>query len=49
MIIVKTKHYNLFDDFMFSYALDKKGKNMLGVCLLDKFCWTQQFGFELLK
>lgn len=56
MIVIEsqTDDYELMEMYIFSYETPtlsighSKDKLIVGVCFLDKYCWTNIFGFEKL-
>lgn len=42
------KEYILIENKYFAFA-HKYNYELIGFCLLDKYCWTTEFGFEILE
>lgn len=47
MIHTETDKLIIFEDLYFSFGYSKD-RTVFGVCLFDKYCWTNIFGFERL-
>lgn len=47
MVIIEEKEYVLMESIWFSFAHSHDFK-VIGICILDKYCWTNIFGYEKL-
>lgn len=48
MILIETNDLIIFEDYILSFG-HSKDHSVIGVCLFGKYCWTNIFGFEILK
>jgi hypothetical protein len=48
MIYTETDELIIFEDYFMSFG-HAKDHSVIGICLFNKYCWTNIFGFEILK
>ncbi len=48
MIETETDKLIIFEDYLISFGYSKD-HTVIGICLFNKYCWTNIFGFEILN
>lgn len=48
MVLTETDKLIIMEDYLISFG-HSKDRSVIGFCLFDKYCWTNVFGFEILK
>lgn len=48
MIYTETDKLIIMEDYFISIG-HSKDRSVIGICLFNKYCWTNIFGFEILK
>ncbi len=43
-----TDDYVIMENYLFAIG-HSNDHTVIGICFLDKYCWTNIFGFEILK